>query len=524
MTLTPEVLASAYVDAGCQRLIVHAEAVTHLHRTLGVVGSLGVAAGVALNPATPAATVRHVLDLVDLVLVMTVNPGFGGQRYLATMEPKVAEVRAHGGGVGAGDRRRGRRGHRRRHRGRSGRRPEPTCSWPAPHSSATRTGWRPRWPSCAGCGGGRLPRLSLSSRRRLAAPAEAGESPANRQAQRPAGHALLPHTPCVPSAGWLWRSWSRRYGTAAVDALADAVARAKGGEPLRPVTVVVPSNYVGVAARRALARRHGVAAVAFVTLYRLAELLGWADAGPRWSGADLLPGARRPRFRAALAEAPGLFAPVADQPSTVEALRRVHRELRDLDPGPAGPAGEHRREGRRRGRHRSSGHGHAPPPLVRRDGSHVDGHGCAAGRGRGRSATRGSPSAAWCSTSLSGCRRRVPAGHGLGRARIRHRRARAGRRLRGRSCTGTGGTAPWRGRAAGAGRARRARRHRGGGGGGRGRRGAHRHPPRRPGGRGAGCPSSGCSSSTAPARRTAACWRTTSPRQGCPGTAWPTCR
>src|SRR4249919_719957 len=69
---------------------------------------------------------------------------------------------------------------------------------------------------------------------------------------------------------------STRYGGTAVDALAAAVARAKGREPLRPVTVVVPSNYAGVAARRALARRHGVAGVSFVTLYRLAELV----AGP----------------------------------------------------------------------------------------------------------------------------------------------------------------------------------------------------------------------------------------------------
>jgi ribulose-phosphate 3-epimerase len=94
MTLTPEQMASAYVHAGCERLIVHAESVTHLHRTLDVVRSTGATAGVALAPATPAIAVRYVLDLVDLVLVMTVDPGFGGQDYLASMEPKVAEVRA----------------------------------------------------------------------------------------------------------------------------------------------------------------------------------------------------------------------------------------------------------------------------------------------------------------------------------------------------------------------------------------------------------------------------------------------
>ena len=120
------------------------------------------------------------------------------------------------------------------------------------------------------------------------------------------------------------------YGPAALDALAAAVARAKGDEPLRPVTVVVPSNYAGVAARRALARRHGVIGVGFVTLYRLAELL----AGPTLARSGRVPVSSpvvATAFRAALAEDPGLFGPVADQPSTVEALRRVHRELRDLD-------------------------------------------------------------------------------------------------------------------------------------------------------------------------------------------------
>lgn len=92
MVLTPDVMAQRYVEAGCSRLIVHAEACTHLHRTLGNIGELGASAAVALNPATPPSAIAHVLDLVDLVLVMTVNPGFGGQRYIATMEPKIREV------------------------------------------------------------------------------------------------------------------------------------------------------------------------------------------------------------------------------------------------------------------------------------------------------------------------------------------------------------------------------------------------------------------------------------------------
>lgn len=93
MVETPDAMAAAYVDAGCARLIVHAEACSHLHRTLANIGSLGATAAVALNPATPAAAIAHVLDLVDLVLVMTVDPGFGGQSYLSTMEPKIAEIR-----------------------------------------------------------------------------------------------------------------------------------------------------------------------------------------------------------------------------------------------------------------------------------------------------------------------------------------------------------------------------------------------------------------------------------------------
>ena len=93
MVLTPDVMAEQYVKAGCSRLIVHAEACTHLHRTLANIRSLGATAGVALNPATPASAIEHVLDLVDMVLVLTVNPGFGGQSYISTMEPKIREVR-----------------------------------------------------------------------------------------------------------------------------------------------------------------------------------------------------------------------------------------------------------------------------------------------------------------------------------------------------------------------------------------------------------------------------------------------
>jgi ribulose-phosphate 3-epimerase len=89
----PDELLARCVEAGCRLLIVHAESTRHLHRTLGRVRDLGADAGVALNPATPVAAVAHVLDLCSLVLVMTVNPGFGGQDYIATMEPKIAAAR-----------------------------------------------------------------------------------------------------------------------------------------------------------------------------------------------------------------------------------------------------------------------------------------------------------------------------------------------------------------------------------------------------------------------------------------------
>jgi ribulose-phosphate 3-epimerase len=94
MIETPDQFVERWIEAGCERLIVHAESTVHLHRTLSHVRDAGAKAAVALNPSTPASAVANVLDLVDLVLVMTVNPGFGGQRYIATMEPKIAEVRA----------------------------------------------------------------------------------------------------------------------------------------------------------------------------------------------------------------------------------------------------------------------------------------------------------------------------------------------------------------------------------------------------------------------------------------------
>ena len=89
----PDHLLARFVEAGCQTIIVHAEACRHLHRTLAAIAEFGASPAVALNPHTPIDMVSHVLDLLDMVLIMTVNPGFGGQSYLATMEPKVAATR-----------------------------------------------------------------------------------------------------------------------------------------------------------------------------------------------------------------------------------------------------------------------------------------------------------------------------------------------------------------------------------------------------------------------------------------------
>lgn len=94
MVERPEAMLDRWVAAGCATIIVHAEACRHLHRTLRAIRELGVRSGVALNPATPLDAVAHVLDLVDLLLVMTVEPGFGGQRYIETMEPKIVGARS----------------------------------------------------------------------------------------------------------------------------------------------------------------------------------------------------------------------------------------------------------------------------------------------------------------------------------------------------------------------------------------------------------------------------------------------
>ncbi|MDG2429060.1 MAG: ribulose-phosphate 3-epimerase [Acidimicrobiales bacterium] len=91
MVVEPDNLIERYIDAGCSTVLVHAEACDHLHRTLGHIAELGATPGVALNPHTPVDVIRHVRDLLGVVLVMTVNPGFGGQAYIP-LEEKILEV------------------------------------------------------------------------------------------------------------------------------------------------------------------------------------------------------------------------------------------------------------------------------------------------------------------------------------------------------------------------------------------------------------------------------------------------
>jgi ribulose-phosphate 3-epimerase len=89
----PEVHVSQFVEAGANIITVHAEACQHLHRLIETIKGLGVKAGVALNPATPLSSLDEILPLLDLVLVMTVNPGFGGQAFIESMLDKIARLR-----------------------------------------------------------------------------------------------------------------------------------------------------------------------------------------------------------------------------------------------------------------------------------------------------------------------------------------------------------------------------------------------------------------------------------------------
>ncbi len=89
----PEESIAAYADAGANHLLVHPEASVHLHRTLNRIRELGCQPGVVLDPSTPLTAIIHVLHMCDQVLVMTVNPGFGGQSFIAEMLPKIEALR-----------------------------------------------------------------------------------------------------------------------------------------------------------------------------------------------------------------------------------------------------------------------------------------------------------------------------------------------------------------------------------------------------------------------------------------------
>ena len=94
MIENPDNYIKECADAGCDIIVVHQEACTHLHRTIQNIKSHGIKAGVALNPATPIETIKYVLQDVDMVLLMSVNPGFGGQSYIPVVTEKIKELKA----------------------------------------------------------------------------------------------------------------------------------------------------------------------------------------------------------------------------------------------------------------------------------------------------------------------------------------------------------------------------------------------------------------------------------------------
>lgn len=93
MTLTPEAHFDAFIEAGCERIIFHAEATHHAHRLAQSLHDKGVQAGIAINPGTPVSVIEPLLPMLDLVLVMTVNPGWGGQPFLGGCLDKVRWVK-----------------------------------------------------------------------------------------------------------------------------------------------------------------------------------------------------------------------------------------------------------------------------------------------------------------------------------------------------------------------------------------------------------------------------------------------
>jgi ribulose-phosphate 3-epimerase len=93
MIVEPERYLKEFADAGADRLFVHQEACTHLHRVLQTIRELGIEAGVAINPGTPLSVLEEALDLADIIQVMTVNPGFGGQEFIQSQLSKISHLR-----------------------------------------------------------------------------------------------------------------------------------------------------------------------------------------------------------------------------------------------------------------------------------------------------------------------------------------------------------------------------------------------------------------------------------------------
>jgi ribulose-phosphate 3-epimerase len=93
MVSNPERYIDDFIDAGADLITIHAEACKHIDRTLYYIKQKGIKAGIALNPATSLSTLDYVLDLADMILIMTVNPGFGGQKFIDSMLDKVTELR-----------------------------------------------------------------------------------------------------------------------------------------------------------------------------------------------------------------------------------------------------------------------------------------------------------------------------------------------------------------------------------------------------------------------------------------------
>jgi len=94
MVMNPEKIVDEFADAGADIIGVHVEATPHIHRALQMIKNKGVKAEVVINPGTPVSAIESVLDMVDQVLVMTVNPGFGGQKFLPSAIEKIAQLKA----------------------------------------------------------------------------------------------------------------------------------------------------------------------------------------------------------------------------------------------------------------------------------------------------------------------------------------------------------------------------------------------------------------------------------------------